>query len=64
MGKHKIKISELSRATDIHRNTLTALYQETAVRVDLEVIDKLCAYFDCGVCELFEYDALATNTSA
>lgn len=54
MGKHKIKISELSRETGIHRNTLTALYQETAMRIDLDVIEKLCDYFECGVGELLE----------
>jgi putative transcriptional regulator len=61
MGRHKIKISELSRATDIHRNTLTALYQETAVRVDLDVIEKLCLYFDCEVGDLLEVIKVADD---
>ena len=55
MGERKLKIAELARATGLHRNTLTLLYDETATRVELEVIDKLCAYFGVPVGELFEF---------
>ena len=55
MGEHKLKISDLSEATDINRGTLTRLYQETAERVDLGVINKLCNYFKCQVQDLFEF---------
>jgi len=55
MGENKLKISELERATGLHRNSLTLLYKETATRVELETIDKLCKYFKCEVNDLFEY---------
>lgn len=55
MGEHKMKISDVARATGIHRNSITALYKETALRVDLDSIEKLCVLFDCGVDKLFEY---------
>lgn len=55
MGERKLKISDLARDTGLHRNTITLLYQETANRVDLEAVDKLCAYFAIGVGELFEF---------
>jgi putative transcriptional regulator len=54
LGERKLKISDVATATGIHRHTLTRLYSETAERVDLEVIDQLCAYFDVSVGELFE----------
>lgn len=54
MGEKKMKIADVARATGLHRNTVTALYKETAVRVDLDAIDKLCELFDCEVGELFE----------
>jgi len=54
MGERKLKISDLSRETGLHRNTLTLLYAETATRVDLDTIDILCRYFQCTVGELFE----------
>lgn len=55
MGEKKLKISEVSAATDINRGTITRLYKETATRVDLEVIDKLCHYFGCEISDLFEF---------
>lgn len=54
MGERKLKISDVSRDTGINRGTITRLYNETATRVELEVIDTLCDYFDITVAELFE----------
>lgn len=54
MGEHKMKIADVARATGLHRNTITLLYNETASRVDLDAIDKLCELFECEVGELFE----------
>ncbi|ART83452.1 hypothetical protein CBP31_13140 [Oceanisphaera profunda] len=36
------------------RDTLHRLYNETATRVELDVIDVLCRYLDIQVGELFE----------
>lgn len=55
MGERKLKISDVARATNLHRNTITLLYQETATRIDLEAIDALCGYFGVPVGELLEY---------
>lgn len=55
MGENKLKISDLANETQINRGTLTRLYQETAERVELDVINSLCKYFDCQVQDLFEY---------
>ncbi len=55
MGENKLKISDLANQTQINRGTLTRLYQETAERVELEVINSLCKYFNCQVQDLFEY---------
>jgi len=56
MGDRKIlKISDVVNATGINRNTLTALYYDRAIRIDLSVADKLCQYFHCNMHELFEY---------
>ena len=57
MGERKLKIVDVARATDLHRNTVTLLYKEEASRIDLEAIDRLCAFFQCEVGELFEYVA-------
>ncbi len=55
MGEHKMKIADVARDTGLHRNTVTLLYRETASRVDLEAMERLCELFDCGVGELFEF---------
>lgn len=54
MGERKLKISDVVRDTGINRGTITRLFHETATRVDLEVIDVLCGYFDCDVGALFQ----------
>lgn len=54
LGQRKLKISDVSAATGINRGTLTRLYQETAERVDLDVVDTLCGYLQVSVGELFE----------
>lgn len=55
MGERKLKIADVARETGLHRNTITLLYDETAARVDLEAVDRLCAFFRVEVGELFEY---------
>lgn len=58
MGERKLKISDVIRETGLSRNTVTLLYKETAQKVDLEAIDKLCILFNCQVGELFEQSSL------
>ncbi|QKK04115.1 MAG: helix-turn-helix transcriptional regulator [Pseudomonadota bacterium] len=55
MGEKKLRIADVARETGLNRNTVTRLYHETATRVELDQIDALCEFLDCGVGELFEY---------
>ena len=56
MGERKIlKLSEVAQATGINRNTLTSLYYDRAIRIELSVADTLCKYFNCTMQDLFEY---------
>jgi putative transcriptional regulator len=55
MGERKLKISDVARMTGVNRGTITRLYQETAVRVELDTLEALCRLLDCGVGDLFEY---------
>ena len=54
MGERKKKIADVARDIGVHRNTLTLLYYEKAKRIDFDVLDKLCAYFNCSISELLE----------
>ncbi|WP_410210815.1 helix-turn-helix domain-containing protein [Aquirhabdus sp.] len=55
LGERKLKISDVSRDTGINRGTLTRMYHETLIRIDLETINILCEYLSITVGELLEY---------
>lgn len=61
MGEHKMRIADVARETGLSRATVTLLYKETAQKVDLEALDKLCELFDCGIAELLERTTPITN---
>ena len=54
MGEKRLKIADVARDTSINRGTITRMYNEEATRVDLEVIETLCRYFDIEVGDLYE----------
>ncbi len=54
LGERKLKISDVARDTGINRGTLTRLYHETAERVELDVLDKLCGYLGVDLPDLLE----------
>lgn len=54
MGRDKLRISDVSQRTGLNRSTITALYNETATRVDLNAIEVLCGVFQCQVGDLLE----------
>ena len=55
MGERKLKIVDVARATELHRNTITLLYREEAARIELDAVNRLCRFFDCELSDLFEY---------
>ena len=55
MGEKKLKISDVVKETGINRGTLTRLYHETAQRVELDVLNQLCVFFECSVGDLLEW---------
>lgn len=61
MGERKLRIADVARDTGLHRNTITLLYDERAIRIDLDVVDKLCTYFEVSVGDLFERLPVPSN---
>ncbi|AUM13469.1 MAG: XRE family transcriptional regulator [Pseudomonadales bacterium] len=55
MGERKMKISDVLRETGLSRNTVTLMYKETAQRIDIEALDKLCRLFECEVADMLEF---------
>lgn len=54
MGERKIRVTELAEKTGLHRSRIDLLYNEKAVRVDLDVLEKLCRFFECDIGEMLE----------
>lgn len=55
MGERKMKIIDVARETGLNRNTITLLYKETAQRIELDALDRLCKLFNCEVGDLLEF---------
>lgn len=55
MGERKMKISDVLRETGLSRNTVTLMYKETAQKIDIEALDKLCKLFACEVADILEF---------
>ena len=55
--------ADLARITGIRPNTIGDLYNNTAERVSLEYIDRICDALGCSLCELIvrTADLDATN---
>lgn len=53
MGRDKMNIQDVCRATGLSRNTVADLYYEKSVRINYETILLLCKLFNCEVGELF-----------
>ncbi|MBV1950984.1 MAG: helix-turn-helix transcriptional regulator [Cycloclasticus sp.] len=61
MGERKMRISDVMRETGLSRTTVTLLYKETALKVDLEALDKLCGLFDCEIQDLLQKSPAETE---
>lgn len=55
MGEHKMRIADVARETGLSRATVTLLYKETAQKIDIEALDKLCRLFECEVADMLEF---------
>lgn len=53
--KDRMKVPQLQELSGINKNTLYAIYNNNATRVDLSVINRLCAALNCQPGDLLEY---------
>lgn len=54
IDENKLKIADVGRKIGLNRNTVTLLYEETAQRIDLDRVEKLCELFECEVGDLLK----------
>ncbi len=53
--KNRMKIPQLQELSSVNKNTLYAIYNNSATRVDLSVINRICAALNCQPGDLLEY---------
>ncbi|MEJ2043632.1 MAG: helix-turn-helix transcriptional regulator [Reinekea sp.] len=51
----RITLEEISKATDIHRTTLSKVSNQKGYNTTTEVLDKLCNYFQVNLGQLAEH---------
>lgn len=56
MGRHKHKLIDVADATGLNRSIITKLYNDTATRLDLDTLNKLCALYSCQPGDLLRYE--------
>lgn len=56
MGRDKLRIADVARVTGLNRSTITKLYNETATRIEVGSLHKLCALFKCQPGDLLVYE--------
>ena len=55
LGERRMTQKTLSQKTGIRNSTINDYYNEIAVSIKFEHIDKICEVLDCTTDELFEY---------
>lgn len=56
LAKKRLKISDVAEGTGLSRNTIRALYYETAKGIQFQTLNVLCNFLECSVGELFEVE--------
>lgn len=54
MGERRMKISELSELTGLHRNGLSKLYNENTDGIKFDTLEKICKALHCEISDLLE----------
>lgn len=56
LAKKKLKMSDVVSGTGLSKNTVRALYYETAKGVQFQTLETLCKFLNCEIGEIFESD--------
>lgn len=53
-AQRRVTLEEISKATGIHRTTLSKIANSRGYNTTTDNIDKICGFFDCSVENLME----------
>lgn len=54
LDERNLRVADVARETGINRGTISRLCNETAIRVEFEVLEVLCRFLGCGIGDLIE----------
>lgn len=55
MGRKRLKVTDVVAGTGLAINTVSGLYHNKVKRVDLETLDRLCAFLEVGVGDILQH---------
>lgn len=55
IGERRLNVTDVAEGTGISYRTLHDLYHARTTRIDLETLNRLCAFFDVGPEQIFEW---------
>ena len=55
LGERKLSRADLVRLTGIRFNTISDMYHEIVVKIDVDYLDKICEALNCSLADLLEY---------
>jgi putative transcriptional regulator len=55
MGERRLNIQQVAAGTGLTRKTVGDLYHAKTTRIDLDTLNRLCAYFDVEPGQIFEW---------
>jgi len=62
--KRRVTQQELARAIGVSENTITNWMYNDVTKFQAEIIEKLCTFFDCGLCDLLYFEDLPEDESS
>lgn len=55
LESRRITLEEVARDTGVSRPTLTRIISQRGYSTTVDVLEKLCSYFDCDIGDLVQY---------
>ncbi len=55
LGRYRITQKELACRANIRPATVSAIYNEKCKRMDLDILNRMCAALNCQIGDLLEY---------
>jgi putative transcriptional regulator len=55
MGERRMTIQDVADGTGLSRRTLHDIYHAKSTRIDLDTLNRLCAFFDVTAADIFEW---------